>query len=361
MLPELSDRLLRDWRSYFGSVATPADLHYLGIPGSVEGGTTTFLAFAPDRNDPLFCVKAHRAIGAEGRVSQEAETLTYLKELGIAGVPQAIIHGSIQDTAYIVSTILPGKPMSVAVGSEGVPVAESAKKDFQRAFSWLEQLHKALRARSTFSAPTAADWPALRREFSDAFHLSDTERSFLDLIEQGLAPVRGGGLQHGDYCRHNILVPDADEGDALRIIDWTDSRRPGWPLHDQFFFASTYFLQARQRPGLEGFLRAFEDTFFSEKQFGRIVRGAIQDSAVKLGIRGGLLALFGVFLVERSLFERRQLLACRERSGLPRFAAYIAVAHNLAYADAPDAQLWIRFFRHAASNRNLLIDAGWGN
>lgn len=361
MLPELSDHLLQGWPAFFGAEAAPARLDYMGLPGSLEGGTTTFLAFAPGRKVPVFCVKAHRASGAERRAFQEAETLNYLREIGISGVPRGVTHGSIDGTAYIVSTILPGKPMSIVVGPNGIPVAESARMNFQKAFSWLERLHQTSRTHGEIAAPSAADWSLLRREFSDAFPASQAQAGFLDLIGEGLAALREGFLQHGDYCRHNILVSDAEGEGALQVIDWTDSRRSGWPLHDHFFFASTYYLQARRSPGLEGFLRAFEDTFFSEEPYAQIVRAAIRDSASRLGIRSGLLALFGVFLVERALFERRQLLACRERSGLPRFAAYIAVADALAFESAPDSQLWIRFFCEAAEKRKLLIDVGWGN
>ena len=78
MLPELTDRLLGQWSLLFPEFARPSSIHYMGLPGSVEGGTASFVAFVQGRRDPMFVVKVHREPGANERNDRERAVLTRL-------------------------------------------------------------------------------------------------------------------------------------------------------------------------------------------------------------------------------------------------------------------------------------------
>ena len=166
-------------------------------------------------------------------------------------------------------------------------------------------------------------------------------------------------VQHGDFCRHNLLLSRNAKGSQLGIIDWTDSKRMGLPLHDLFFFLTTYFLQVRKQVGIEGFAQAFNSTFFEQNPYSSQVLECLRVHCRKMGIDIHLAqALFAMFLVERAIFELAQVTRCSERGGLPRFTIYLANLAHLDYPEAIQAQFWIHFFKLFVMHRGEFLGSG---
>ena len=93
MLPELTYRFLKEWDIFFPNMDKPKTIDYLSIPGSIIGGTTTFLAFGDSNEMPLFGVKICRNNLTKEKLLNERNMLNYLKTCAeIAdSIPQVIL------------------------------------------------------------------------------------------------------------------------------------------------------------------------------------------------------------------------------------------------------------------------------
>jgi len=366
VLPELTRTILRNWNSLFPGVKRPKTLHYLGIPGSIEGGTTTFLAFMDRGSKPSFAVKIHRAPEAQARVLNERRVLSYLHSqssmLIKSSVPQVILCERIAGVWVLVQSILDGRPMVATMTRDSMPELKDASANIQLAADWLAQLRAATRDDGTpFAALLKQDGLKMIEEFSSTFDLSPGERNYLKVVRDGLdvATAVGSFVQHGDFCRHNILISRDPDGVRVGVIDWTDSKKVGFPLHDMFFFLTAYYLQVRKQGGLKGFIRAFEDTFLNSNPYSIIVKRCLTDHCRQVGVDITTLeTLFVMFLLERALFEYRQVMRCSRRGALPRFTLYLAALEGFDYPQALKAQTWIHFFRVFVERRRDFIDQG---
>ena len=362
MLPELTSRIIEDWNGLFPGVDKPGAIHYLGIPGSVEGGTTTFLAFTNEGRKPLFAVKVHRDSDVEERVFNERAVLSYLQTRGgmlATSVPRLILCERIAGAWVLVQSILDGRPMVAPMTRDGGPELKDAVANIQLAADWLAQLHAVTRDYAAAS-PVLLVQDGLKtiEEFSTTFDLSPSEQDYLKRIGDGLGPASSGGgfVQHGDFCRHNILISRNSSGVKIGVIDWTDSKRAGFPLHDLFFFLTTYYQQVRKHTGIKGFIRAFEDTFLNRNPYSMIVKRRLADHCQQVGVDITTVeTLFAMFLLERAVFEFRQVMRCSRRGGLPRFTLYLAALENLDYHQAMRAQLWVHFFKTLVARRGDFI------
>ncbi|MBI4063352.1 MAG: aminoglycoside phosphotransferase family protein [Elusimicrobia bacterium] len=360
MLPKLSERLFGDWSRFFPDETKPQAISYLGIAGSVEGGTCTFLGFPKNRKKPLFAVKIHRAPDAGGRVSAEQEVLTRLGlcEDALSGpIPRAILCQQIGGVWMLVQSIVAGRLMPASLTKEGAPDLAEAAINFQLAGYWLARMHSATRHCDGAGVAVARQGVASDIEaFIETFELSVKERERV----AGLAnaqrswPDNGLYLRHGDFCRHNILTGRTDQ--KIGVIDWTFGEWTICPMDDLFFFLSTYFLQIREDHGVAGLTQAFEHTFFSKNGYSDVARRAIAEAAARLGVdTPDVRDMFALFLINRALFEHRQLAACAQSGGLPRFAVYLAALEDNNYHEALRSQLWIRFFRFFVEHEDHFI------
>lgn len=353
MLPELSSYILKDWDKLFPSVYKPQGIRYLGIPGSVEGGASTFLSFIDNVSKPLFAVKIYRDAHAAERASNEKEMLDSLelrKDILGASVPHPILCERMGGMWVLVSSVLDGAPMIATMTDEGVPQLEIAAKNICLAADWLTRLYEATQEHK--AAGNDCFIQNQLEEFSRLYDVSDNECSYLDLMcnEFRNAVNWRSGVQHGDFCRHNLLISQSVSGTKVSVIDWTDSRRMGIPLYDLFFFLTTYYLQVRKQSGIQGFIRAFEDTFFNEGPYKKIVMECLKTHCGNVGVKVSKVdTLFALFLIERAIFESRQVRRCLKRGIVPRFTLYLAGLENLNYHQATGAQIWIHFFKKFVS------------
>lgn len=349
ILPELTKRLLSRWPDVFPGQTRPKDLFYLGIPGSVEGGTTTFLGFPVGSEKPVCAVKVHRSTREESRAAHEHEVLTRIAQSSIKmppRVPRALLCEKISGHWVLVQSILEGAPMVAKLNSDGSPDLDAAQENMSLTAQWLLDLHKELPS-STGEAGLVDEAEKSIARFKELFPLDADENLFLEGLRASLGDLAKSAhpLQHGDFCRQNILV--AGEGSkTLNVIDWTDSRLRGFPLHDYYFFLTTYCLQVRREAGIQGFIRTFEDSFLKNTDYNNVIRQNVAHYCRELGFnRTQMRHLFGLFLVQQAVFEYGKLERFSTEGGMPRFTLFLAAESGLNLDEAKRQQLWIYFFR----------------
>lgn len=362
MLPLLTERLLSEWSLLFPEVARPKTIEYLGVTGSVEGGTTTFLGFGERCKGPLFAAKVHRVLAAGDKAQKEREVLSKIRACKgefSSSVPRIILCDRIGERWVVVQSILKGQPMTAKMRRDGSPDIQRTIRDIGLVSAWLLNLQQATRP----SCPSDAS-AALRRrlkilqEFSQIFQFSLEERAYLKGLESEFPAVLDGyeTIEHGDFCRQNILISNGRSRPSLNVIDWTDSSLHGLPFNDLFFFLATYAVQARREAGVLSFVKLFEETFLEKNPYSDAVRFCVTDYCARLGIETSLLkTMFGIFLVEQAVSFYHKFAGAAKQGGLPRFILYLAAANGKSYDEAYTEQRWIYYFRSLVRRERQLI------
>lgn len=351
-LSKLTLHLLDEWHHFFEGIKKPKHISYMCVSGSVEGGTTTFLAFGNKLTMPLFAVKIYRYSNAQGKDFNEIDVLKYLSNKShsiSSSIPRLIMNLDIAGTRVIVQSILNGMPMTTCITSNGTPETSHSIHNFKLASKWLKKLYFETKLNeSSQKDRLKRSGLALIGEFAEIFEMSSKERDSLQLIAEGIDDSISGGIyvQHGDFCRQNILLTGPPKASQIGVIDWTDCKRIGYPLHDLFFFLSSYFMQVRRKNGLDNIAKAFESTFFLPSPYQAIVAQCISEHCEALSIDlSHLPKLFGLFLVEQAVFEYSKMIRCVNHDTLPRFVINLAVLANKSFKEAAKQQVWIYFFR----------------
>ncbi len=365
MLSELTSRMLKDWPDRFPEHRRPADLWYVNVTGSPEGGTTTFLAFGEFGEKPLFAVKVYRDDDPQDRINGECDALGTLRARGgllASSVPRLILAEPIGGAWVSVQSILDGRPMAATLTEGGSPHVAEAARNFGLAGEWIGLMHRETREVEPSRVEVAvAQAREDIRAFKEIFELSADERAYAEQMDEGLDAIGHVGvcLGHGDFCRHNILLDPLTPSGPVRVIDWTFSRRPSFLLHDLLFFLSGYFLQIRSQYGIEGFMQAFSYTFFDRNAYSAAVRSCVTTYCARLGLATSVIEpLFGLFLIRQAIFEYRQAVRCAERGPLPRFTLYLAALDRKPYEDAAKAQLWIHYYRQYLRDAERFVCGG---
>jgi hypothetical protein len=341
VLPQLSDQLLERWDTLSLRQPRPESISYIGLPGAVEGGTTTFLACGR-QVEPLFAVKLFRHGGA--RAATEALILRHLQVAAPwshGRVPRLVFQTSIAGTAVLVESIVAGRPVMVRVRADGLPDPVSAARDFRSVSSWLLRL----RASAPVVSSERVDVSALAARFEALFRPGPAERRLLADLSSA-EPMGQSPILHGDLCRQNILR--SGEGpDADGVIDWTDAEVGALPAEDLLFFITTYFVQARGA-GFDTLVDGFEETFFGAHAYAVAVRSAFVAYCAAAGIESDLRRHLGLLLVRQAVRQAERLEALSATQPLPRFAVWLAAANRLDNADAQRASMWLYYFRRLA-------------
>ncbi|GAC1651239.1 MAG: hypothetical protein NVS4B8_26080 [Herpetosiphon sp.] len=346
MLPELSRTMLERWSTLFGELRKPGKIRYLGIAGSVQGGTATFLAFPDTQREPVFAVKVHRNSDGEKRVEQERAVLQLLEDCPdriAQAVPRLLMAEKIGKTWMVAHTMLPGQPLT-ACGGEG-----RFEADVVAVSDWLAALFHATRSKDAgLIGSMLAEARAVAQEYGVIWEPETVEQAALQSILQDLpeALVAGVGVQHRDFIRENILVQSCKHSEGLQVIDWTDSRRSGYPLHDLFLFLMVYVRQLDGTSGLREMVQAFERTFWDEGARGTLIGQVLGDHCVALGIMPRhVRALLGLFLVDQAVWEHRKVVVQSERGMLPQNTLHLALETKQTFEEALTLQPWVEFFR----------------
>lgn len=351
ILPRVTARLMGEWRERLPTTPRPAAIRYLGIPGAVGGGTTSFLAFGERGAAPLFVVKIYRDPDAPQRAVNERDVLHLLARCGGAlatSVPRPVLCESIAGRWVIVQSIVPGRPMAVSMGKAGRPDVETARRHMELVSDWLLRLRAA-------TAPQDATGQTIRdgalkesmEAFAATFDLGSEEIGFVRRMAGQLGSHwTADPVQHGDFCRQNVLVVPDKLDRGVAVVDWSDCRRGGLPLYDLFFFLSTYWLQVRKDAGVGGLVAAFHDTFFEANPYASAVRELVRQHTIRAQVEWSMVKpLFCLFLVEQAMREYWNTERAARLGGLPRFTVFLAASSQSGYRDALKEQSWIRFFR----------------
>lgn len=351
MLPELTSRLLREWPAVFGNHRRPVSIDYLGLPGAVEGGTTTFIGFSAGEWRPLFVVKVHRDADAGPRAENERTILDHLHAHAAEiepSLPRVVFCDRVGGCWVIVETVIDGRPMGITLEASGLPVLREADTNLRRASEWLTGLHRV--QPPVVAGRETPETVAVRRidDFTAAFHPSAVERALLKDITAELAGAVGSSFSvtHGDFCRHNLLV--STETATLGVIDWTDSAAAGFALHDLLFFASTYFVQVRRKTGLDGIKDVFFETFFGDSAYAAAVRESVDACCLRLAVSRSLRIQLGLFLVFQTLRELEKLERLARTSGAARITLWLAGEVGSDYDEARRASFWLYLFKDLA-------------
>jgi len=240
MLPELTETLLKNWGNWFPDKVKPVELHFLGLPGSIEGGTTTYLTFTLNNATPICAIKLYRDSKLETSFRNEQNVLNQIGQSKCElaqTTPKVIYADKIFNTWTLVQSIVPGAPMQAEMTPQGIPHLKKAADNFELALSWLVKLRK-IKLKNRDQAKSAFDQKKqnLFKEFRELFPLTENEESTLKDLEVVTFAMEDENLtiQHGDYCRQNILIPMRWKN-KIGVVDWTDSSELGFPMHDLFF------------------------------------------------------------------------------------------------------------------------------
>ncbi|MDX6253799.1 MAG: hypothetical protein QOJ11_133 [Frankiales bacterium] len=242
-------------------------LRRLPVSGVVLGmdrdplAKVTLLLF-DDRGEACAVAKVARDRRSEKALEQEYSALCHLACSPVAGlrsgVPAPLLLDRVGHRLVVVTTVIPGSPMTVGYYTPGhVTDPVAVGRDFATAGGWL----------SAFQSATATASVTLGDElFRDhikpvlagyRLHVgwSDWEaEAFADLETdaRALPPTPMSlGVVHGDYAIGNILV---DRGTLAGVIDWELSRPTGVPMTDVLKFAASYssFLDRAAPPHGQG-------------------------------------------------------------------------------------------------------------
>lgn len=312
------------------------DVAWLAAAGSVEGGTTTFLAFAAGEVAPIAIAKVHRDADGPRRVVDEEGVLDQLSRLALPGpAPRAIRSLEAAGHSVLLQSVIDGAPMGVTIGRDGLPDAVEARRAFGAARAWSAALARSA-GKETIGKP------------AEEIALAFGERAAPEI--GGLASV----VQHRDFTRHNLLV---DARGNVGVIDWTDATTRGFPMHDLFMFIATYYLQARRGTGVASFTDAFVETFHGQSEFAREAREAVREHARASDLTPHQVnSLFRLFLMERALFERAKSQRAYDRGQLPRFVVWLARELGVAMAEAQRCELWSMFLGEHDRRGGLLLE-----
>jgi hypothetical protein len=243
-------------------------------------------------------VKVATTEGAGAAVDAEGHMLVEMRRLGLgpllSTVPRYVSSLAVDGRPVLVSTAVPGTPMSVAYHRFGHTARPTAvRRDFEAAFDWLGDFQTA-----TSRAGSAADWPALVLEKVsrrwDGHPALPAALARLAVAHAGLAGQRPPATAvHGDYWFGNVLVTN---GTVTGVVDWEAASSQGSPLADAARFVLSYglYLDRHTRPGRRvlghpglrrhGFAPGIEHAVCGAGWFPDLVRETLRARLTGLGV-----------------------------------------------------------------------------
>jgi len=336
------------------SLGFSSDIGFVGINGSIEGGTTTFLGCHGAR--PVLAVKIARHSAAGRRLAAESAMLNRLASASVdvsGKIPRVIAFRPDIRYGVLTTSIVAGRPMSVKTTSDGRLDPSAANREFRQAPEWLAAFQATTRSTDqSVREKTRQRLIATAAEFRETFRLNSAERQVVDAMADKVDEQLAAGVvaEHGDFCRQNLLWTS---GEGLTgVIDWTFGRDAGLPLNDLFYFFALYFIQARRAPGRSGLISAFEEALLDVGPTAESINDRIGVHARQFGIDPGIVdRALAWMIVERCVFDARLFAECRKRDAVPRWMLALANDASAAPDDAGGHQFWITIFSALVSRR----------
>jgi Phosphotransferase enzyme family len=286
-----------------------------------------------DAGLPGAVAKVARRMDEERAVRAEYDALVALGAASLptiaADVPQPLLLERIAGRTTLVTTALPGSPLTVSYHQSGhVQDPALVAEDFRLAGSWLRRFQQETRSGAPIPMAEAFEaWvrPVFER-YRERVGWSVWEERLLDRLTVLAADLAGAMVPpvavHGDFAPGNLLV---EEGRVSGVVDWELGRRVGPPYPDLFKFAASYgsylhrsapprkgsipghpgWAEARRRWGsFDGWTNAvgFLYAFLGRGWFPDLVRGFLFEHLRRLGTPLSTCGLFlPAFLAEQAM------------------------------------------------------------
>jgi len=371
MLARITQTMKEKWGEIFAnSSPSPSEINYLGMPGSLEGGTTSFLAFADSDERPCFFVKIARLSSVNNYIYKEAQILKFLN--GSCGAPllyhleEKEVMGK-ENISFLITSVVKGQPMNVRFDREKplLPDPVKSSSDMKTACGHLYEIRKISLAKKQTQLSSEIEErvnPAQEiEEFEKIYNpaLSSQKQLCRELKDFCLKEFENipDIIIHGDFCRQNILIWESRAGKSAtesHVVDWSFASTGKAHLHDIFFFAASYFLQARKSHGIKGFMESFENTFFEHNKYSEAIISNIVSYAEAIGIpTEKLFYHMLVFLVTQSVHEYKRTIRCAGEGLLPGIVTYLASSspRDIKYDDALKEQHWVYYFQKISADK----------
>lgn len=274
------------------------DIHGILVAASKDpDAKLTFLTTDPVDGERLALKipttpQANRSVEAEGRMLVELRR-TALGPLRRT-VPRYVRSLTVDGRLVLVSTALPGTPMTVAYHAwRHTARRASVQRDLEIAGRWLQDLQE-----RTARGRAEVTWPA---EVADALRGRWDGHPLLEpaLTRLATAQAHMAGcttpttVVHGDFWCGNILV---DRGEVTGVVDWESGSPSGCPLRDLARFVLSYslYLDRHARPGRAvpghpglrrvGFAPGIAYAVLGDAWFGRAARRFVADGLTRLDL-----------------------------------------------------------------------------
>jgi hypothetical protein len=353
MIPEIKNFLLINWKKIVPDYPVPSDISFLGIPGAGEGGTVTFLLFIDSKNYPLFAIKVYRDNYFPNRAKTEAVILKRLESIPIIApnVPRLIYKSLFGKNRILIQSILDGQAMTITIAKYNLPPNKIVKHHFELVTNWLIELGQQTRHYNL----NENYFYSIINNAKRIFKFSEKEQFFLIEIENNLKNIvsYGSVIEHGDFCRQNILLMDDINNPKINIIDWSDSKIDGIPISDLLIFLTTYLLKLRKKTGVAGLIETFELTFFQSNPFSTNVWKAINSYIKNFKIlKSDLPFLLGVIFLNQACYEYSKLKYASLQGTLPGFTLSLVESENDSVEDAIKRIPWYYFFQSLVKQYN---------
>ena len=252
MIDLLEDYIRNNWHTFHFRFLLPTKLSYLFLKGFRK---TIFLVFKDNDSHPFAVMKVSNDPIVFDRLKREYEILSYLKaqESLTGSVPIPLASFDIEGHKCLFETALDGTPLVYFMkGIRSKRGLMRMKEIYNYVVDTLVSLHE--------TSP-----------------ISDADRKKQTVIE------------HGDFNPSNLFLSKT----GIHIFDWEYSNLKGTPLIDLLDFSLNYVLFARylvneiyrELP----ILQDFEETFFSNNAYSKIIWKNISRYSDKIGMNKSLI------------------------------------------------------------------------
>ena len=217
----------------------------VGVDADVAGKITMLLLDETGRVGAV--VKVARSTSHDHALCAEYDALMSIHSQPLphvgAAIPRAVLLDRIESRLVLVTTAVPGAPLSVRYYRPGHAQSEArVRADFAAVGDWLGAFHsdapgqlvRCDEAWQTYGVP-------LFERYRRIVGWSDWEERFLARMQRWVHDLADVTIPttsvHGDYCIGNVLL----EGNRVTgVVDWELGRASGLAFTDVFKFAASY-------------------------------------------------------------------------------------------------------------------------